>query len=79
MSAVHFIFIVVYHMITYACDGVIRNKMQLSVDTFTEWASRLHKNQQPKQFQLQDSIRDNIPEVAFNYRDYREPLVGVDY
>ena len=27
VSAVHFIFIVVYHMITYACDGVIRNKM----------------------------------------------------
>ena len=29
-------------------------------------------------FQLQDIIRDNIPEVAFNYCEYCEPLVDVD-
>ena len=31
-----------------------------------------------QRFQLQDIIRDNIPEVALNYCEYREPLVDVD-
>ena len=77
-AAVQFSFIIVYHMITYVYGGVIRNKIQLSINTLTGWITRLHKKSQPQHFQLQDNIRDNIPEVAFNYREYREPLVGVD-
>ena len=57
--------------------GVIRNKIQLSVNPVIGWITRLRKPQ-PQQFQLQDNIRDNIPEVAFNYHEYREPLVGQD-
>ena len=78
MAAVHFIFIITYHMITYARGGVIRNKIQLSLNTFTGWITRLHRKSQPQQFQLEDKIHDNIPEVTFNYREYREPLVGQD-
>ena len=78
IAAVHFCFIIVYHMITYVCGGVIRNKIQLSVNTFTGWITRLNNKTHIQHFQLQDNIRDNIPEVAFNYREYREPLVGVD-
>ena len=77
MAAVHFIFIITYHIITYMFGGVIRSKIQLSVNTVIGWITRLQKSQ-PQQFQLQDNIRDNIPEVAFNYREYREPLVGQD-
>ena len=76
MAAVHFIFIMTYHIITYVHGGVIRNKIQLSVSALTRWITRLHDKSQPQQFQLQDNIRDNIPEVAFNYREYREPLIG---
>ena len=78
VAVVHFSFIIVYHMITYVCGGVIRHKIQLSVNTFTGWITRLHNKSQPQRFQLQDIIRDNIPEVAFNYCEYREPLVDVD-
>ena len=78
VSAVHFSFIIVYHMITYMCGGVIRNKIQLSVNTLTGWIIRLNNKTHTQHFQLQDNIRDNIPEVTFNYREYREPLVGVD-
>ena len=77
MAAVHFIFIITYHIIIYMFGGVIRNKIQLSVNTVIGWITRLRKPQ-PQQFQLQDNIRDNIPEVAFNYHEYREPLVGQD-
>ena len=78
LAAVHFSFIIVYHMITYVYGGVIRNKIQLSVSTFTAWSTKLRRKSHTQQFQLQDSTRNNIPEVAFNYHEYREPLVGVD-
>ena len=74
VAAVHFSFIILYHSITYVWGGVIRNKIQSSVNTFTGWITRLYKKSQPQQFQLQN----NIPEVAFNYHDYREPLIGID-
>ena len=78
IAVIHFIFIITYHIITYVCGGMIRNKIQLRVNLFKKCiTSRLCKKSQPQQFQLQD-IRDNIPEVAFNYHEYREPLVGQD-
>ena len=78
MAAVHFIFIITYHVITYMFGGVIRNKIQLSVNAFTKWITRLCNKSRPQQFQLQDNMCNNIPEVAFNYREYREPLIGQD-
>ena len=78
MAAVHFIFIITYHVITYMFGGVIRNKIQLSVDTLTGWVTRLHNKLQPQQFHLQDFTRDSIP-VAVDYHEYREPLIGQDY
>ena len=78
VAAIHFGFIITYHIIIYVYGGVLRNKIWLNVNTFREWITRLHKKLQPQQFQLRESIRDNIPEAAFNYHEYREPLVGVD-
>ena len=77
MAAIHLSFIIIYHMITYVHGGVIRRKIQLSVNTIIGWIARLQKSQ-PQQFHLQENIRGNIPEVAFNYREFREPLVGED-
>ena len=79
IAAVHFTLIIIYHMITYMHGGVIRNKIQLSISNFTTWVTRLHHKSQPQKFKLQDNIRDNIPEVAFNFRDHREPLIGKEY
>ena len=78
MAAIQFTFIITYHMITYVCGGVIRNKIQLSINTFTGWITRLHKKSQPQHFQLEDNIRENIPEVAFKYHEFREPLLDQD-
>ena len=78
IAAVHFTLIIIYHMITYLHGGVIRNKIQLSIDTFTRWVTRFIKSQ-PQQFQLQNDVHDNIPEVTYNYYEYREPLVGLEY
>ena len=78
VAVVHCSFIILYHMITYVCGGVITNKIQLSFNTITEWITKLHRKSQPQQFQLQDNIRKKIPEVAFNYCEYQEPLVAID-
>ena len=78
MAAIQFTFIITYHMITYVCGGVIRNKIQLSINTFTGWITRLHKKSPPQRFQLEDNIRDNIPEVVFKYHEFREPLLDQD-
>ena len=77
MAGVHFIFIIAYLVITYASGGVIKYKIQSIVNTFTGWINRLHNKSQHRQFQL-DSMCNKIPEVAFNYHEFREPLVGVD-
>ena len=60
MVAIQFIYIITYHIITYMCSGVIRNKIQLTVNTLTGWINRLHNKFQHKQFiNLQDNILHN--------------------
>ena len=78
MATIQFTFIITHHMITYVCGGVIRNKIQLSINTFTGWITRLHKKSQPQHFQLESNIRENIPEVAYKYLEFREPLLDQD-
>ena len=78
VATVHFSLNIVYHIITYVCGGVTRNKIQLIINTFTGWVTKFHRNSHHLEFQLEDNIRDNIPEIAFNYREYREPLVAID-
>ena len=73
MAAVQFIFIITYHIITYMFGGVIRNKIQLSINTLMGWLST---PQSRLQYQL-DNIHDDIPEDT--YCEYREPLVGQDF
>ena len=76
ISAVQFMFILSYHTITYGCGGVFRNKIHFCVNSLVRCISRLQKRSQHQHFQLQDITRDNIPEVTFNYREFREPIVG---
>ena len=78
MAALQFTLIISYHIITYVSDGLIRKRIQLSTNKLTKWMKRLQSKPQPQQFQLQDDISHSIPEVAFNYHEYREPLVGQD-
>ena len=65
-------------MITYVCGGVVRDKIQLSINTLTGYITKSLSKSQHEQFQLQDIICDNIPEVAYKYNEYHEPLIGVN-
>ena len=73
MVIIQFTFISLYHIIIYMFGRTTINKIQLRFNAFIKWFIRLQKKSQPQQFRLQDNIRDKIPEVAFNYHEYREP------
>ena len=76
MAALHFSIIIMYHISTYTCDGVIRRKLNKSVATLIRWMKQSSVKHQ--KFQLEDNTRNRIPEVAFNYCELQEPLVGLD-
>ena len=76
IAAVQFSIIFIYHIITYMCDGVIRKKIQLTVDSLREYISRSSDQQQ---YELGDNnLSYTIPEVTYNYQEYREPLICQD-
>ena len=59
--------------------GVIRDKIQLIINTLTSWITRLLNKSPPQQFELQDVLRNKIPEVTYNYYEFREPLLDQDH
>ena len=76
MAAIHFALIVAYHIITYVCSAVIKNKIKSSIDAIIKQINKLQrKSEIANQFELQDNIRCNIPE-AVNYHEFREPLLN---
>ena len=76
MAALRFSIIIIYHISTYMCDGVIRRKLNKSVVTLIRWMKQPSVKYQ--KFQLEDKTRNRILEVAFNYCEFQEPLVGLD-
>ena len=79
LAAVHFIFIITYHIITYMFGGVIRDKIQLTINTLTGWTTRSLNKSQHQQFEFQDVLHNKIPKVTYNYSEFREPLLGQDH
>ena len=75
LASVQFIFIIIYHIITYPYSGVIRIKISDFINTVTTWVSKFNKRSSNVGLQLHTI---DIPEVTYNYREYREPLIGED-
>ena len=75
LAAIQFVFIIIYHIITYLYNGVIGIKINHLTNTLTTWISKLNKPSSNVDLQLHTI---EIPEVTYNYREYREPLIGQD-
>ena len=75
LAGIQFIFIIIYHIITYPYSGVIRIKINHFINTVTTWISKLNKPPSNVDLQLHTI---EIPEVTYNYREFREPLIGQD-
>ena len=79
MAAIYFILIIAYHIITYVCSAVIKNKIKSSANAIIKWINTLQsKSQIGNRFELEDNIRCNIPE-AINYHNFQESLLSQDY
>jgi len=74
LAMIHFIFIIIYHIIIYTLSGVTRSKLQLHINTLVEW---INNKQSVRQSMLNTHVKDKIP-MAVNYHEYREPLIIQD-
>ena len=77
LAVVQFGLVVIYHILTYACSGMITKRLlTIYHDVLTGWIPRFYKKKQVWQFELHHC---NIPEVTYNYHEYQEPLIGQEY
>ena len=75
IAAIHFLLIVLYHVITYVHGGVIRKNLILGISRLTTYLNGLYGREQV-QFELDNLTRERIPEVTHYYNEFREPLIG---
>ena len=79
LAIFHFLITIVYHIITYMLGGVIRNMIESTINIILKWvARRCNCKSAVQQLELQ-TFPCAIPDVAFNYHDYQETLLGSDY
>ena len=79
IAALHFSFIIIYQIIACLCSDSIKHKLSISLSKLTRWITTIRaKKSQVPQFELQDNVRNSIPEVTFNYSKYQEPLLDVN-
>ena len=78
MAIFHFSCIIVYQIITCLCSNSSKHKMWMSVRSLTAWIATLYNKSHTKPFELQQTIRNKIPEVTFHYSEYQEPLMDVN-
>ena len=81
LAAVHLFIIVAHNFCYYVYGGAIRKQIvsiiAILAGHFISLLNRLQIGQKPD-IELQEKPLHAIPEVTFNYCEYREPLVGVD-
>ena len=78
LAAAHLFVIVVHHLSYYACRRTMTNKIISNILKVTGWLTNVRNRKYVQQLELQEVPLHNIPEVAFNYCEYQEPLIRVD-
>ena len=74
MASFQFLFIIIYHIISSIRGGVIIYKLKDAANKTMQWITKLQVRNRPQQIEL-----NNIPpDVAMDYAEYQEPLVGYD-
>ena len=74
MAALQFLFIIIHHIISVIYGGVIIYKLKDIANKVIKWITKLQIRNKPQQIQL-----NNIPpDIAVDYSEYQEPLVGYD-
>ena len=69
MAALQFLLIIIHHIISNVCGGVIMHKLKIIISLSVKWITN-----KPQHIQLNNTL----PERSYNYQELREPLVGQD-
>lgn len=79
LVVIHFIFIVIYHIVNYTLRATFKSKVKLFIIfTFTMMTRKLRRINSSKN-KVITPYRNEIPETTYNFSEYQEPLVGEDY
>ena len=70
IAAVHFSFIIIYHIITYVRGGDVKIKIEDKIGTAKRWLSTVCSKQKVEQFEFE--------EYFSNLKEFQEPLVGFE-
>jgi len=85
IAAFHFIIILLNNLWLYQCLPMLEsinrkheNVANLKQYIANKWRNCIKRNQNNKNHMHDISLRSVVPEVVYNFKEYREPLIGQD-
>ena len=85
IASIQFAIILLNNLRLYQCLPVLesisrKNKSMINIKQFinNKWIHFIKRNQSHNDCTQNIPLRNVVPEVAYNYKDYREPLIGQD-
>ena len=79
LVAVHFTFIVIYHIVNYTLGAKFKSKVNFFIIFVFEMMTRKWRRMKSMKNKIITPYSNEIPEITYNYSEYQEPLVGEDY
>ena len=70
MAALHFVIIIIHHIIKNICSGVIMHKLMIIANSKVKWITR--SQNKPQQH---IELNNTPPDKSYNYQELREPLI----
>ena len=72
-ATLQFLLIIIHHIISNVCGGVIMYKSRITINSIIKWIIR--SQNKPQQH---IKLNNTPPDKVYNYQELREPLVGQD-
>ena len=85
IASLHFVIILLNNLWLYQCLAILesisrkyKNVVNLKQYIASKWRHCIKRNQPHNNNMHNMPLRDMVPEVAYNFKEYREPLIGQD-
>ena len=83
IASIHFVIILLNNLRLYQCLPVLesishKNKKMVNIKQFivSKWRQCIKRNRSRNDHAQNIPLRDVVPEVAYNFKEYQEPLIG---
>ena len=85
IASIHFVIILLNNLRLYQCLPILQsisrkheNVINLKQFIYSKWRHCIKRNQSHNNHVQNIPLHDVVPEVAYNFKEYREPLIGHD-